>query len=166
MRQEEEVLDWQTPPVQVPEQHCVPLVQVVPPLKQLVGWQVVPVTPLQKVEQHGVPLPTVQVVPLVRQLLAWQVPPMQKVEQQSVPVAQTEPLAEQQVPAAPVVLVHWVEQHCDAVGPVHAEALARHAGGGGGVVVVGEELEHAWIASATAAAATRTERMRRMDELP
>ncbi len=46
-RQVEDGGGWQVPLVQVPEQHCVPLEQVVPSLKQLVGWQVGLVTPLQ-----------------------------------------------------------------------------------------------------------------------
>ncbi len=63
---------WQVAglPVQLPEQQSVPLLQLVPLAKHCVGWQVLEVRPLQKVEQHGVPLPTVQVAPLARQVLA------------------------------------------------------------------------------------------------
>lgn len=72
---QEDALAWQVrgEPVQLAEQHCDEPVQVVPSAKQLVDWHVPEVTPLQKVEQHGVPV-LVQAVPSPRQLVAWQLP--------------------------------------------------------------------------------------------
>lgn len=68
------VLQVEVPLSQVPEQHWVPLVQVVPSSQQMpLLWHLVVVAPAQKVEQHAVP-PTVQVLPLPRQLVCWQLP--------------------------------------------------------------------------------------------
>lgn len=154
------MLGWQVPAAQLPEQHCVPLVQVVPSPKQLVGWQVGLVTPLQKVEQHCVPV--VHAVPAAKQALAWQVPLTQTFEQQSAPVLQVEPLVEQQ--ALPVLQAP--EQHWDAVAVVQAVPLLRQAPPSVPPPDDGDELEHACTASAMAAAARRTETTRRMEGPP
>jgi hypothetical protein len=157
VRQVVDVLGWQVPLLQLPVQHCAAPVQVVPLAKQVpLGWQVVVVAPAQKVEQHGVPLPTAQVAPLARQALAWQLPPTQMLEQQSTGVLQVVPLPAQFV-AWQVPLVQNVEQHWEPA--LQLAPLAEQVP----PLVVVEDLEQPWARRATAAVAKSREARRRMD---